>query len=710
MKKFFFLFSFAFFGALPLLAELTLATPFSDKAILQQKTEIPVWGKANPGAVITVTFAEKNAVTKTKEDGSWFLKLPALTASKEGKDMVIKEEGGDTVVLHDILIGEVWFASGQSNMECPIWSNQVRYRDAYGKMMIQMTNNKNIRFVKEKKAWSIEPKLYRPVTWRCFTPADFKACFFERGHFCISAVAFYFALQLYASLDIPIGIIDASWGGTNIDAWTPPSGYEGKTGLDNEKNYKVTDKKEDFIRQEFISSQIQQPGVLWNAMVAAWTPYAIKGFIWYQGCHNNREASRYCEKMHALYDGWKKEFQNDNLKLYFAELAPFRENFFQLRKAQAKFVKEEPNAALAVTCDIGNMSDVHPNKKEPVARRLALHALKRDYGFSHIVDDAPELLNYEVKEGQYFLSFSNVTNWYYYNDDYSRPTGFEVCDEIGRYYPAQIKNEVEHSIIKGTEIIVANDDIKNPKGLRYLASPPYAGSLYSRESGLPVGPFEIPPPRFRRGPEFKLGDALKLKELTGFKLVLQSDLPSGVFNDSCYSIDERKEVPTFSKIAYLLELQNEEGQIDWAVAILDAFTQDVNKIGVPLGNTCFNQAISNLTLRSNIPSLEEVTNSQGGYIEFWTTNYSERKANPEQKGSDQIFDCNDTPSQDGHYGCLQIHNAATEDTIIAFNNFNTLYTQPDIGVGTNYDGPNKDYTFMANAGKYLVRRLSILVK
>ena len=467
-------------------AKVVPGAPFADNMVLQRGMSVPVWGMADAGERVTVSFAGQDKAVTADSSGKWSVALDPMAASKESR--VLRIAGKDNAEeIKNVLVGEVWFASGQSNMECPIWGPNPRYRDAKGAMMTAMTRQPCIRFVKNPRQWSVKPSLGGKATWRDFSPESFKAVYNNS----LSAVAFYYALELYGALDVPIGIVDSSWGGTNIDAWTPRSGYEGHPELKDVADYRLREKWHKSMKKWTINAIHQQPTALWNGMVAAWAPMAMRGFIWYQGCHNNPEAQQYCAKMHALYDGWSKEFRNPGLKLYFVQLAPWKTSWFNLQMAQAKFAAEEPNAAIAVTCDVGNSWDIHPNNKGVVARRLALHALKRDYGFNDIIDDSPALKSWKVEGGRFVLSFDNASAWYYYNDDRSAPKGFEIAGPDGKFKPAVVVNISLKGNFAGKELVVKAAGVAQPCAIRYLHSKPWIGSLYSSDSSLPLGPFEL---------------------------------------------------------------------------------------------------------------------------------------------------------------------------------------------------------------------------
>ena len=687
-------------------AKVTTATPFADNMVFQRDRAVAVWGTADAGEQVTVTFAGQTKTATADAKGAWRVNLDPMPASKENRTLEVKG-AANAETIKNVLVGEVWFASGQSNMECPIWGPNPRYRDGQGGVMTRLTRRPFIRFAKNNRVWSAQPKTDYKATWYDFSPESFQKTFRN----CLSATAFYYALELYNALDIPVGMVDSSWGGTNIDAWTPRCGYDNHPELKDVAEFPVTDQWNNDMRRGPVSGPNQQPTALWNGMVAAWAPFTNKGFIWYQGCHNNGEASRYCDKMHALYDGWSKAFENPDLKLYFVELAPFSCSWFNLQLNQAQFEAEEKNAAMAVTCDIGNNHDIHPNDKESVARRLALHALKRDYGFDSIIDNAPTLKNWRVDGDTFVLSFNDATSWYVYNNDYSKAQGFEIAGPDGKFKPAHLVNKGDGNTLQGAELIVAAEGVATPRRLRYLAAKPWVGSLYSFDSGLPVGPFEVDarkPNEGRRGAPVKLGAALQIPELKDYRPVLAADLPVGAFDG--YSLDKTDAAGAFGRVAYVLELERRDGSVDWAMASMDAFTQEAKLLGVPaVTKAFFQQPVANLTVRSNNAAIKEVTNHDGGVIEFFNTNYATGPALAGIGGDAGKYDFNDTAdkSRDPGYGCLQIHDWKNATTVLAYNNFNN--GGADIGIGNGTE-EHADWTFANNAGMYKARRLTILVK
>ena len=234
-------------------------------------------------------------------------------------------------------------------------------------------------------------------------------------------------------------------------------------------------------------------------MVASFAPMAMRGFIWYQGCHNSGESQLYCAKLHALYNGWSRDFENPGLKLYIVQLAPWNHNWLSICMAQTQFCAEEKNAAIAVTADAGNFYDIHPNDKEIVSKRLAVHALKRDYGFAIPEDDSPVLKSVSFADGKATLTFNNVKGWYVYAPDRSRKPAFELAGADGKWHDAKVLNyrkhkdddgkEIDTDYIDGAEIVLSSDGVPEPVKARYMGKPRTAGTLYN-EASLPLDPFE----------------------------------------------------------------------------------------------------------------------------------------------------------------------------------------------------------------------------
>ena len=474
-------------------AAVKLAAPFKDGMVLQRERPAPVWGWANPGERVQVRFGTASVSTVAKGDGRWMVNLPPLKASKVGRTLDV-----NGVKVRDVLVGEVWFCAGQSNAEFPLCGDNPHFSDRQGRMMAQLTRRTEIRFAHcANYKWSAKPKADFSggfSKWQTFTPENL-----GKGR-SFSALAFYFAMQLYSAIDVPIGIVGTYWGGTGIDPWIPREGYEGIDSLREVAGFPVTSSWDKSMAKGPIGDAHQQPTVLFNEMVNPWAPFAIRGLIWYQGCNNSGEAHLYCDKMHALYKGWSRKFRNSDLKLYFVQLAPWCNSWFDIQLAQEKFANEEKNAGMVPSCDAGNRDDIHPYEKEILARRLAALALKRDYGFDGIVADYPQLKSWRINGDQFVLTYSNVKKWHIYSPDWEVKVPFEIAGEDGVFKQAFILNANNGAIekrqwqscgmVEGVELRVVAPGVPRPKSIRYLYKDPWVGNVFA-DSGLPIAPMQL---------------------------------------------------------------------------------------------------------------------------------------------------------------------------------------------------------------------------
>ena len=654
--------------------ELKLATPFTDGVILQRQMNVPVWGTADAGATVAVSFAGQTVSAVADASGAWKAVLAPLAASKEPWVMSVSA-GDEKVSVGDVLVGEVWLASGQSNMECPIWGAEARYRDGAGALMTRLSRHDDIRFVKNARHESVTADLSLRAVWKKMTPASFPATD-KLGD--LSAVAFYYALELHHELDVPIAIIDSSWGGTRIEPWTPPTGK------------------------------------LYNGMVAAYAPFAMRGMIWYQGCANAREADQYEMRLKNLYKGLSAAFENPSFEMYLVQLAPWSSSWFDLQLAQARFASGEPHAAYVTTGDLGNAWDIHPNMKEPVARRLAQHAFRRVYGRTDLVSDPPEVKSCVAEGGAIKVSFTNATKWYVYNPDRSGPIGFEVAGKDGVFKPAEVKDSFGgasfNGFVEGDALTIASKEVAEPVHVRYLHEKPWRASLYALDSTLPLGPFRASV----AGAEpvqlaYKPGAAFKDPVLKDFRVLYTSNLPAS--GRGRYATDKSATVGAFTRVAYVFELTSPAGETQWVVTAVDAPTTDVKALGLPSASRKTLQAkLAHLTVRSNVPGVQAVTDAEGGVIEFCNSNYSKPCAVDGIGGDANAYDFNDTlVGKEPGFGCMQVHNAAARQTLWAYNNFNAS-TPCDVGIGNNAHPSNPDWTRVGNGERYAIRRLTVMVK
>lgn len=483
-------------AALGVFAEVKLATPFASSMVLQREMKVPVWGEADPGEKVRVSFAGQTLSTVADERGAWKVYLEPMKSSKESRELKVND-----ITLKDVLVGEVWICSGQSNTEMPLSSANPHFQDINGRLTSAMANNKFIRLVHASNyQWSTNAKKRAsyPVEWKHFIAENFA---FGAGGKSFSAMGAYFAKEIYAAIDVPVAVIGCYWGGTNIDAWTPREAYASFPELKSMRDWTFISKEawtSDCVKHP-VSAAHKQPTVLWNEMVEPWCPMACRGMLWYQGCSNNGEGDLYRIKMHALYKGWSEKFENPGLKLYFVQLAPWQTSWWGIQLAQARFAEEEKNAGMVVTADVGNSDDIHPAHKFAVGQRLAALALNRDYGMTSLVADSPVLKDIISEEGRLIMRFKNAEGWYIYNPDFGVQHGFEIAGADGVWKKARIVNAGDgetnreksksSGTVAGRDIILEADGVDVPSKVRYLYSAPWFGTLYSNH-GLPLGPFE----------------------------------------------------------------------------------------------------------------------------------------------------------------------------------------------------------------------------
>ena len=471
--------------------------PFAHNMVLQRGMRVPVWGTAATGEKVTVSFAGQTKEATADAKGDWRVDLAPMDASREPRDLVI-----GTTTLTNVVVGEVWFCSGQSNMECPLWGDKPHYRDRKGAMKIAMLRRPLVRFASARGypnwvyKWNVEPQKrpINPVQWFALEPNSFK-------NYGFSAVGIYYALELYHALEIPVGIVGGYHGGTRIEPWIPRAGIDSVAELKELQAWKVCTQEEwkpEFAKQ-CPRGAGQQPTVLFNSMVAPWAPMAMRGFLWYQGCSGGGPG-RYDQLMHALYNGWAKAFENPGLKLYVAQICNNGGN--GTKELQAKFAAEEPNAEIAILSDLGNPHDIHPNDKQTVAERLALQALKHDYGYADLEADSPVVKSWKIENGAFVLEMDHAKKLYVYNEKNSYDAPFEIAGADGKFKPAKIVNITDYrrdktkgepktlGNIDEPRLVVKSDEVAEPQRIRYLYVEPYRSSVYNQVC-LPLGSFSI---------------------------------------------------------------------------------------------------------------------------------------------------------------------------------------------------------------------------
>lgn len=698
---------------------------FGNDMVLQQGAAVPVWGWADPGEKVTVEFAGQKKQTEARADGTWQLKLDALKASDQ--PAVFKVTASNVIELSNVVVGEVWFCSGQSNMEW-IMRNVDNAEQEIANAKFPL-----IRHFKAPKNFKPAPESDINAAWEVTTP---------EGLGDESAVAFFFGRRLHQELKVPVGLINCSWGGTRIEPWTPACGFDGLPDLAGIKERVDSANPATELHKKVLGSYVaalqawiadaqaksaagqpltaapefpqnlifpmtqgrhQEPTVLYNGMVAGLVPFAIKGAIWYQGCSNNGEGMLYLEKTKALVNGWRQVWGQGDFPYYLVQLAPY--NYGPARathlpgiwEAQAAVPAAIPNTGYTVINDIGNVKDIHPRNKQDVGLRMANQALARTYGRTGIRWESPVFKAFAIEGAKLRVTFDFAEGLK--TRDGKAPTWFELCGPDGLYKPAD-------AVIEGNAVVLTAAGISEPMAMRFawdqLAEPNLVNGL-----GLPAG-------AFRCGNKPKLDGALSLPELQGFRKVYEIDLPvNGNFNAAppTYTTDASAGAGAFTRVAYVLQLQQDGGSVRYVCAAMDAFTQDAKKLGIPYAKSGIRHQtkVTNLTVRSNVEGLPALDASDGGNIEFWDANYGNPNGLNLPGADSRKYDFDDQAAGDGGYGCMQVHAWKNKVTLFAYNNFNGG-GPCDIGIGNNTAGEHPDYTFMGNGGQYATRRLTVLVK
>lgn len=481
-------------------ADVIPAALFTDNAVLQRDKPIPVWGKASPGEKVTVTFAGQTASASADAAGKWSVTLAALAARTEGSDLVI--QGNNTVTLANVVVGEVWLASGQSNMEWVVNNTFDKAIDIPASARFPL-----IRHIKIKKTVAESPADTVPIdrnTWQVAGPAT-------TGGF--TAVGYYFAKDIHELTGVPVGIIGSNWGGTPVESWIDNEAYNtaGQAAAKVKERWakvlaEYPEKKAKFdadlaawkeeqaaakaANQPFTKQQPRAPGGpghqntpsgLYNAMISPLVPYALRGAIWYQGESNAGRAREYRDLFSSMITGWRAKFGQGDFPFYWVQLANYQSPtdtaWAFLREAQTQTLAL-PATGQAVIVDIGDVRDIHPRNKKDVGRRLARLALARDYGFK-IVDSGPVFAKAEREGAGFRVSFTEAHGGLI--APLNTLAGFELAGEDKVFKPAEAKIEKD-------TVLVTSAEVAEPVAVRYAwRNAPLAG-LFNKE-GLPAVPF-----------------------------------------------------------------------------------------------------------------------------------------------------------------------------------------------------------------------------
>ncbi len=474
---------------------LQLPSIFGDHMVLQRDAPLPIWGWSKPGEKVVVQFAGQSATSAADTAGKWKLKLEPVALQNHSLSMSVTTSGGETLQFSNILMGDVWLCSGQSNMGWPIGAT-------YDSDLVTMSaNNPSLRLITVPNVGTQELQEDFKGAWAMATPETVKQ---------FSAVAYHFGKQVTEVTGIPIGLINNAWGGSSADAWIRRDVYESDPVFagelakwqDIEKNFNLDEEIAKWEKRvakaraegkpiprkpnDRLKGQ-HRPGNLYAGKLYPLMPFGIKGAIWYQGESNSGRAYQYRHMFPKMITHWRKEWGQGDFPFYWAQLADFREEqtkqddstWAELREAQTMTLKL-PNTGQAVIHDVGEGRDIHPRDKESVGRRLARLALANDYGVN-IVSKSPSLEKLEREKGSLKLIFTDVGSKLY-SFDSPAIKGFEVAGKD------QVWHSAKAELLDNQSVKVSSESVADPVAARYAWADNPVANLESWE-GLPVTPF-----------------------------------------------------------------------------------------------------------------------------------------------------------------------------------------------------------------------------
>ncbi|MBY5959286.1 sialate O-acetylesterase [Membranicola marinus] len=445
---------------LALHSQTKLPTFFSDHMVLQQNEEVAIWGWDDAGKKINIegSWGQK-ATTKTDGSGKWETRLQTPSA---GGPYTLTISGNDEIQLQDVMIGEVWICSGQSNMQMTLngYGNQPIF-DAGDAILY--ANQSGIRMYTGARKASVEAMTDMEGTWQVSSTKNAPG---------FSAAAYFFGRVLEDVLEVPVGLIITSWGGSKVEAWMDKKSLR-KSNV-NEFPNEVPEKAPNHA-----------PTLLYNGMIKPLVPFTAKGFLWYQGESNVSNADEYTQLFSDMITLWRSDFQNPDMPFYFVEIAPYNyggRNSSFLREAQLQTMLQLPNTGMAGTMDLGNCTNIHPGNKKDVGRRLALWALSQTYGLEGFQYSGPVYHSMKkTDDHKIILSFDHAGNGL---STFGQPLkGFEIAGKDGNFVPA------EATIGRNAQVTVWSSQVSNPQVVRYGFSNCPEATLYNME--------KLPAPSFR---------------------------------------------------------------------------------------------------------------------------------------------------------------------------------------------------------------------
>lgn len=449
---------------LSLQAKIKVASVLGDNMVLQRNTRVKLWGTADPNQKLTITTSWNKAKTNTVADsnGKWLVKT--ITTDAGGPYVITVSAGKEKVVLKNILLGEVWLCSGQSNMQMPVLGFNDQPVNGSNEVLAN-ADNCQLRFFTVMRKSVNTPQDTCTGKWDVATAKSV-------GEF--SAVGYFFASRLQKALNVPVGVINSSWGGSRIEAW-----------IDSEIMQKFPESLKSTTKENTPSNH--RAANLYNGMIHPIKNFSIKGALWYQGEANRGEYQFYASLQKAMVEKWKSDFELTEFPFYFVQIAPYNYNNSKdilsgkFYDEQYKSSLEIPNAGMVATVDLGEEFCIHPAEKKTVGQRLAYWALSETYKKQGIACKNPAYKSVEVKDSSLVVTFDNLVMGL---SSFGRElTNFEIAGDDKVFYPAKAK-------IKSKQLILTAAEVKKPVAARYcfMNYPSGKGFLYNT-AGLPVLPF-----------------------------------------------------------------------------------------------------------------------------------------------------------------------------------------------------------------------------
>jgi len=446
-----------------LVAQIKLPAIFGDNMVLQQQTDVAFWGNATANSNVSVktSWNGKSYSAHADKDGNW--KVKVATPSAGGPYTVTVSEG-KSITFRNVMIGEVWVCSGQSNMEMPMkgYKNQPV---AGSNEFIASSSNIQIRLITVPRVTSLTPLVDFKGDWKTGEPENVSE---------FSATAYFFGLMLNRTLKVPVGLICTSWGGTRIEPWISENGFKKFDWV------KLPDKTA--TKTENLSPQT--PTVLFNAMINPIVGYGIRGAIWYQGESNRNEPAQYQQLIPGLVENWRSVWSVGEFPFYYVQIAPYDYgptglNSAYLREAQLKASTAIPNIGMACIMDTGEKDIIHPANKKAAGDRLAYLALVKTYGMKGFACEGPVLKEMKVEGSLVKLTFNNVANGLASLG--KELSCFEVAGANKRFFPAK-------AFITNDGITLFSPSVSEPVAVRYAFKDFIIGDLFNNE-GLPASSF-----------------------------------------------------------------------------------------------------------------------------------------------------------------------------------------------------------------------------